>query len=44
VTLSVGSATLVAEVPNDERSRALSDGQATTIEVLPDAVRVVAKN
>ena len=44
VTLSVGSATLVAEVPNDERSRALSDGQATTIEVLPDAVRVLAKN
>jgi spermidine/putrescine transport system ATP-binding protein len=41
IALRVGTASLVAEVPNDERSRGLLDGQATTIEVLPDAVRVL---
>ncbi len=44
VALRVGTASLVAEVPNDERSRGLVDGQATTIEVLADAVRVLGAN
>ena len=44
VALRVGTASLVAEVPNDERSRGLVDGQDTTIEVLADAVRVLGAN
>ena len=44
IALRVGTASLVAEVPNDERSRGLVDGQDTTIEVLADAVRVLGAN
>ena len=44
VTLRVGSASLVAEVPNDERSRSLTDGHGVSIEVLPDAVRVLSRS
>ena len=44
IALRVGTASLVAEVPNDERSRVFVDGQSTTIEVLADAVRVLDAN
>jgi hypothetical protein len=39
--LSIGGVTLVAEVPNDETSIGLRDGDETMIDVLPDAVRVL---
>jgi len=41
VALSIGGVTLVAEVPNDETSIGLRDGDQTMIDVLPDAVRVL---
>ena len=41
VALKLGSATINAEVPNDETSASLIAGQETTIDVLPDAVRVL---
>ncbi|MEY4404916.1 MAG: hypothetical protein RI976_847, partial [Actinomycetota bacterium] len=39
--LKLGTETINAEVANDETSASLSAGQATTIDVLPDAVRVL---
>ena len=44
ITVRVGDVDLVAEVPNDERSRDIVEGQSTTIEVLADAVRVLGSN
>jgi len=41
ITLRVGGVQLIAEVPNDENSRGLRDGAATSFDVLPDAVRVL---
>jgi spermidine/putrescine transport system ATP-binding protein len=41
VALKLGSATINAEVPNDETSASLIAGQETTIDILPDAVRVL---
>ncbi len=41
VTLKLGSVIINAEVPNDEISSNLSAGQITTIDILPDAVRVL---
>ena len=41
VALKLGTATINAEVPNDEASASLIAGQETTIDVLPDAVRVL---
>ncbi|MFZ9166011.1 MAG: TOBE domain-containing protein, partial [Ilumatobacteraceae bacterium] len=41
VALKVGTETINAEVANDETSSSLSAGQITTIDVLPDAVRVL---
>ena len=41
IALKLGNATINAEVPNDETSASLVAGQATTIDVLPDAVRVL---
>lgn len=41
IALKLGNATLNAEVPNDETSASLVAGQETTIDVLPDAVRVL---
>ncbi|HBZ61282.1 MAG TPA: hypothetical protein DEO42_00525 [Acidimicrobium sp.] len=41
VALKVGTETINAEVANDETSASLSAGQVTTIDVLPDAVRVL---
>ncbi|MBM3805481.1 MAG: ABC transporter ATP-binding protein [Actinobacteria bacterium] len=42
VALRVGNVTINAEVPNDETSSHLRDGQATMIDILPDAVRVLS--
>jgi len=42
VDLRVGDVALVAEVPNDDRSSALRAGDATTIDVPADAVRVLS--
>ena len=44
ITVRVGDVDLVAEVPNDERSRDIVEGQSTTIEVLADAIRVLGSN
>lgn len=41
VSLKLGDVTINAEVPNDETSTSLHDGQETLIDVLPDAVRVL---
>jgi len=41
VGLTVGDSILVAEVPNDETTSNLVEGQKTMIDVLPDAVRVL---
>ena len=41
VALRLGAVSLTAEVPNDETTANLRDGQETTIDVLPDAVRVL---
>ena len=41
VALKVGTETINAEVANDETSASLIAGQETTIDVLPDAVRVL---
>ena len=41
VALKVGTETINAEVANDETSSSLSAGQITTVDVLPDAVRVL---
>ena len=41
IALKLGNATINAEVPNDETSASLVAGKATTIDVLPDAVRVL---
>ena len=41
VALRVGNVTINAEVPNDETSTHLRDGQETMIDILPDAVRVL---
>ena len=41
VALKLGAVTINAEVPNDENSASLLAGQETTIDVLPDAVRVL---
>ena len=41
VAIKLGSVALTAEVSNDENSASLRDGQETTIEVLPDAVRIL---
>ena len=41
VSLKLGGVTINAEVPNDETSMNLRDGQETMIDVLPDAVRVL---
>ena len=41
VRLTVGDSILVAEVPNDETTANLVEGQKTMIYVLPDAVRVL---
>ncbi len=41
VALKLGAVTINAEVPNDETSASLLAGQETTIDVLPDAVRVL---
>jgi len=41
VGLTVGDSILVAEVPNDETTANLVEGQKTMIDVLPDAVRVL---
>ncbi|MFM8947795.1 MAG: TOBE domain-containing protein, partial [Acidimicrobiaceae bacterium] len=41
IALKLGSETINAEVANDETSASLSAGQVTTIDVLPDAVRVL---
>ena len=41
IALKLGNATINAEVPNDETSASLVAGQKTTIDVLPDAVRVL---
>ena len=41
IALKLGNATINAEVPNDETSASLVVGQETTIDVLPDAVRVL---
>jgi len=41
VALRVGNVTINAEVPNDETSSHLRDGQETMIDILPDAVRVL---
>ncbi|MFM9121264.1 MAG: TOBE domain-containing protein, partial [Actinomycetota bacterium] len=38
VALRVGNVTINAEVPNDETSSHLRDGQETMIDILPDAV------
>lgn len=41
IALKLGNTTINAEVPNDETSASLVAGQETTIDVLPDAVRVL---
>ncbi|MEI7756459.1 MAG: ABC transporter ATP-binding protein [bacterium] len=41
IALRIGGVALVAEVPNDETSIGLRDGDHTMIDVLPDAVRVL---
>jgi spermidine/putrescine transport system ATP-binding protein len=41
VALRLGAISLTAEVPNDETTASLRDGQDTTIDVLPDAVRIL---
>ena len=41
VALKLGTATINAEVPNDETSVGLRDGQEVNFDVLPDAVRVL---
>ncbi|MFM9123435.1 MAG: TOBE domain-containing protein, partial [Actinomycetota bacterium] len=41
VALRVGNVTINAEVPNDETSAHLRDGQETMVDILPDAVRVL---
>ena len=41
VVLKLGTVAINAEVPNDETSASLTAGQVTTIDVLPDAVRVL---
>ena len=41
VSLKLGPVTINAEVPNDETSVGLRDGQEVNIDVLPDAVRVL---
>ena len=41
ISLKLGDVTINAEVPNDETSVGLRDGQEIMIDVLPDAVRVL---
>jgi spermidine/putrescine transport system ATP-binding protein len=41
IALQLGGVTINAEVPNDETSTSLQDGQETLIDILPDAVRVL---
>lgn len=41
IALKMGAVTINAEVPNDETSTSLQDGQETLIDILPDAVRVL---
>ena len=41
ISLKLGPVTMNAEVPNDETSVGLRDGQEVNIDVLPDAVRVL---
>jgi spermidine/putrescine transport system ATP-binding protein len=41
ISLKLGDVTINAEVPNDETSVGLRDGQEIKIDVLPDAVRVL---
>ncbi len=41
VALKFGAVTINAEVPNDETTSILRDGQAIAFDVLPDAVRVL---
>jgi spermidine/putrescine transport system ATP-binding protein len=41
ISLKLGAVTINAEVPNDETSVGLRDGQEIMIDVLPDAVRVL---
>jgi ABC-type Fe3+/spermidine/putrescine transport system ATPase subunit len=41
ISLKLGAVTINAEVPNDETSVGLRDGQEIVIDVLPDAVRVL---
>ena len=44
IALNVGGVKLVAEIPNDENSRNLEENAITSIDVLPDAVRVLPLN
>ncbi len=41
ISLKLGQVTINAEVPNDETTVGLRDGQEVNIDVLPDAVRVL---
>ena len=41
ISLKLGQVTMNAEVPNDETTVGLRDGQEVNIDVLPDAVRVL---
>ena len=41
ISLKLGQVTINAEVPNDETTAGLRDGQEVNIDVLPDAVRVL---
>jgi spermidine/putrescine transport system ATP-binding protein len=41
ISLKLGPVTINAEVPNDETTVGLRDGQEVNIDVLPDAVRVL---
>jgi ABC-type Fe3+/spermidine/putrescine transport system ATPase subunit len=41
VSIKLGTATINAEVPNDETSVGLRDGQEINVDVLPDAVRIL---
>ena len=44
IALNVGGVKLIAEIPNDEKSRNLEENVTTNIDVLPDAVRVLPLN
>lgn len=44
IALNVGGVKLIAEIPNDEKSRNFEENVTTVIDVLPDAVRVLPLN